>query len=106
MANGHAPPGLDKTLDSRLDVILDWIEFTVHNYTLSDTIIHLLELKEDSFTKIPDGKNSYTNQKIWNEGNIFIIYNNKTENDRMDIHIIINGKGCRLNNQKKNHHKM
>src|SRR5690625_64285 len=106
MANGHAPPGLDKTLDSRLDVILDWIEFTVHNYTLSDTIIHLLELKEDSFTKIPGGKNGYTNQKIWDEGNIFILYNDEPENDRMGIHIIMSGTGCRFYEQKKNLREM
>src|SRR5699024_12145126 len=91
LAKSLAPPGLAKQSGRNLDVIIDWLEFTVHNYNLSDTIIHLLELKEESFTKIPGGKNGYKNQKIWNEGNIYILYNDMPEYDRMGIHIIMSG---------------
>ncbi|HZW68992.1 MAG TPA: replication initiation factor domain-containing protein [Pseudogracilibacillus sp.] len=99
-------PGLKEQSEGKLDVIIDWIEFTVHNYNLSDTIVHLLELKEESFTKIPGGKNGYKNQKIWNEGNIFILYNDMPEYDRMGIHIIMSGTGCRFYEQKKNLREM
>lgn len=106
MAISHAPPGLDESSKGELDVIIDWIEFTVHNYTLSDTIIHLLELKEESFMKIPGGKNGYKHQKLWNEGNIFILYNDKSETDRMGIHVIMSGTGCRFYEQRKNLREM
>lgn len=93
MAKSLDPPGLHRPSDGGLEVILDWIEFTVHNYTLSDTIMHLLELKEESFMKIPGGKNGYKHQKIWNEGNIFILYNDEAYliiiDECMNLHIFL-----------------
>lgn len=106
MAKSLTPPDYNKQSERELDVIIDWLEFTVHNYTLEDTIIHLLELKDDSFTKIPGGKNGYKNQKLWNEGNIFILYNDDPERDRMGVHVIISGTGCRFYEQKKNLREM
>jgi phage replication initiation protein len=106
LAKSLAPPGVNKQPERNLDVIIDWLEFTVHNYSLSDTIIYLLNLKEESFTKIPGGKNGYRNQKLWNEGNIFILYNDEPEHDRMGIHIIMSGTGCRFYEQKKNLREM
>ena len=102
MSKDLIPPELNQTSKGNLYAIIDWIEFTVHNYTLSDTIIYLLELKGEDFTKIPGGKNGYKNQQIWKEGNVFILYNDEPEHDRMGIHVIISGTGCRYYEQKKN----
>lgn len=106
MLKDLSPPGLDTQSEGNLCAIIDWLEFTVHNYNLHDTIIYLLELEEDAFTKIPGGKNGYKNQKLWNEGNIFILYNDDPENDRMGIHVIMSGTGCRYYEQNKNLRKM
>ena len=99
-------PDTNLNPESNLYTIVDWLEFTVHNYTLSDTIIYLLNLEEQDFSEIPGGKNGYKNQQLWKEGNIFILYNDKPEHDRMGIHIIISGTGCRYYEQKKNLREM
>lgn len=106
MTGSLTSPGLGSPSERKLDVIIDWLEFTVHHYTISDVIKYLLELEEESFMKVPGGKNGYKNQKLWNEGNIFILYNDDPETDRMGIHIIMSGTGCRFYEQKKNLREM
>ena len=89
-------------IDEKLQAIFDWIEFTIHNNTVEKIITETLKLKKDDFVNLPKGKIGYTKQKIWNEGSLFILYNEDEEKSKMGVHIILSGSGCRQYEKNKN----
>ena len=82
-------------MNSGLQVIIDWFQFTIKELKVEDVIIDVLYMNLDDFVEVEKGNLGYKKQKIC--GNIRILYDG-TEN--MGIHVIITGKGCREYEEK------
>lgn len=77
-------------MNQGLEVILDWLEFTVWEINLEEVILDILRLKVEDFTRIEKGSLGYSNQI--KSGHITIL---SEGNEDMGIHIILSGQGCR-----------
>lgn len=77
-------------------IILDWLQFTVHNISYTDTIITLLHLEVNDFIEVEKGKMGYKSQVFCN--NISILYDGT---ESMGVHVVISGKGCRFYENSK-----
>lgn len=78
-------------MNTKLEVLFDWIEFTIHDKPLEFVILQVLNLELADFIELDHGRYGYSEQKIL--GNISALYNNMRKD--MGIHIILSGKGCR-----------
>lgn len=85
-----------------LEVIIDWLEFTVLNMSLTDAL-DIINLDWDQFSPLDKGRFGYNNQIKWSDGNIFIMFSSSDEkpnaetkiNMKSGIHVVISGQGCR-----------
>lgn len=84
-------------MNSGLEVLLDWVEFTIKNLSLEDVFLQVLKLNIADFTNLERGRYGYTECKQL--GNISVLHNGKKE---MGIHVILSGKGCREYESKEN----
>lgn len=86
--------------DNNLTAAIDWLEFTVKEFTLTSLINDILRLAEESFKELPSGRFGYNAQLKWVDGNLFVLYNVDKDkiplpDDKMGLHVIITGTGCR-----------
>lgn len=98
---------MSKPYHDSFSAIIDWLEFTVTGLQLESVILEILKLEKKTFTKMETGRFGYRSQLKWNEGSLYIMFNagtDKNENvienlpqnvDRMGIHVMITGSGCR-----------
>lgn len=94
-----------------LTASIDWLEFTVLDMALDETILNIMELTPEDFTPLNKGRFGYKSQIKWSEGNVFLMFNAKEQEaaeelqsvDRMGIHVMITGSGCR---QYEVHHQL
>jgi phage replication initiation protein len=77
--------------DEVLRVLVDWLQFTVKNMTLTQ-VFELIGIPESEFTDLPKGLYFYTKQKIC--GDIRVLYEGNNGAD-MGIHVQMSGQGCR-----------
>lgn len=84
-------------MNSRLQVIIDWLQFTIKSLEVEDVIIDVLYMNLDDFVEVERGNLGYKKQKI--SGNIRILYEGT---ESMGIHVIISGKGCREYEERNN----
>lgn len=85
-----------------LSVIFDWVEFTVLEVSLKETL-DILGLDFSDFTLLAKGRFGYRNQLKWNCGSIFIMFTAKTDeitemskiDKKSGVHVMITGQGCR-----------
>lgn len=92
-----------------LSVIIDWLEFTVLDAQLP-SVLDILELEWDNFSKLSTGRFGYQHQVKWRDGNIFMMFSSQKGNEDVDadtkvntkagVHIMISGQGCRQYSQK------
>lgn len=77
-------------MNEGLEILLDWIEFTIHDLSLEDVFLQVLKLNIADFTDLERGRYGYTGCKQL--GNISVLHNGKKE---MGIHVVLSGRGCR-----------
>ena len=85
---------------ANLTAAFDWLEFTVQDFLLHSLIVDVLRLSEEQFKPLTCGRFGYNAQWKWSEGNLFILFNTDKhdepiEDDKMGLHVIITGTGCR-----------
>lgn len=86
-----------------LTASLDWLEFTIVGIPVEKTLTEILQLPLAEFSPLNKGRFGYQKQLKWSDGNVFVLYNQQpetTENepettDRMGVHVMISGAGCR-----------
>ena len=86
-----------------LEVIIDWLEFTVMDTSLKDVIDRILNLPFTEFTPLEKGRFGYQNQLKWKGGHVFIMFTaigeDITEDVRIKestgVHVMITGQGCK-----------
>lgn len=81
-----------------LTATIDWLEFTILGIDPEKTLAEILQLSVGEFCALDKGRFGYQKQLKWIEGNVFVMYNEAPEDggqDRMGVHILISGKGCR-----------
>lgn len=88
---------------------IDWIEFTILGIRLEEALAEVLQLPLAEFSPLSKGRFGYQKQLKWSDGNVFIMYNEpeevppdndddeskKGDTDRMGVHVMISGAGCR-----------
>lgn len=84
-------------MNSKLQVIIDWLQFTIKSLEVEDVIIDVLYMNLDDFIPVEKGNLGYKKQQV--SGNIRILYDG---NEGMGIHVIISGEGCREYEEKNN----
>lgn len=89
-----------------LTTAFDWLEFTVHKVELKYLITSVLRLNEEEFKALTTGRFGYNSQWKWSEGNVFVLFNSgkserPIEDDKMGMHVIITGTGCRVYEQTR-----
>lgn len=72
-------------------IIVDWLQFTIHDRTFSEVIVSILKYEYSLFQQLPKGKLGYKKQVAYE--NISVLYEG---NKDMGVHVILSGKGCRL----------
>lgn len=92
--------------ETNLTTAFDWLEFTVKELTLQCLIDDILKLKTAEFKALDCGRFGYNSQWKWAEGNVFVLFNSGKNqepiaNDKMGIHTIITGTGCRVYEQSR-----
>lgn len=93
---------MQKSNDTNVSAVIDWLEFTVTTFSLEDVIVQILNLRLEEFSRTEKGRFGYTNQLKWSEGNLFVMFNDQEDSsDRMGVHVMISGQGCR---QYESHH--
>ncbi|UUF81113.1 replication initiation factor domain-containing protein (plasmid) [Xanthomonas oryzae pv. oryzae] len=101
---------------TNLQTSIDWLEFTVMEFSVDDVLNQILELPRPEFSMLDKGRFGYQHQLKWVGGNVFVMFNdteknpqannlnttgiengneNRTETDRMGIHVMISGTGVR-----------
>lgn len=84
-----------------LTATIDWLEFTILDIELEKALTEVLQLPAAEFSPLDKGRFGYQKQVKWSEGNVFVMYNepdevpNKPNSDRMGVHVMISGTGCR-----------
>lgn len=86
-----------------LTASLDWLEFTIIGIAVEKALTEILQLPVAEFSPLNKGRFGYQKQLKWADGNVFVLYNEQpetTENesettDRMGVHVMISGAGCR-----------
>lgn len=99
-----------------LQTSIDWLEFTVMEFSIDDVLTQILELPRTEFSLLDKGRFGYQRQLKWCGGNVFVMFNdtekiqrttdlnitgtensneNKVETDRMGIHVMLSGTGVR-----------
>lgn len=92
-----------------LEVIIDWLEFTVMDTTLKDVIDRILNLSFSEFSPLEKGRFGYQDQLKWKNGHVYVMFTaigNEIDEDirvkkEIGIHVMITGQGCKqysLNN--------
>ena len=90
-------------LHQHLQVIIDWLEFTVLDTSLKDVIDKFLNIPFAHFSPLAKGRFGYHNQLKWKGGHVYIMFTaigeEISENTRIKhetgIHVMITGQGCR-----------
>lgn len=96
-----------------LQTSIDWLEFTVMEFSIDDVLTQILELPRTEFSLLDKGRFGYQRQLKWCGGNVFVMFNDAekiqgttdlnitgndestAETDRMGIHIMLSGTGVR-----------
>lgn len=96
---------MNKSHHDGFSAVIDWLEFTVTGLQLESVIFEILKLEKKTFTKMETGRFGYRSQLKWDEGSLYIMFNAagneyEIENlpqtiDRMGVHVMITGSGCR-----------
>lgn len=77
-------------LNRDLQVLIDWLQFTLKTDDEEYAILQVLNLQVADFTQLEKGRFGYKQCKIC--GNISVLYDG---NKGMGVHIVMSGKGCR-----------
>lgn len=77
-------------MNQSLEVIFDWIEFTIKDIKHEDIILQVLEMEIANFTSLERGRYGYRQCLIY--GNILVLYDGRED---MGVHVILTGQGCR-----------
>ena len=86
-----------------LEVIIDWLEFTIMDYSLKDVVDRFLNLPFTEFSPLGKGRFGYSNQLKWKNGHIFIMFTAVGKDIDEDVrikedsgvHVMITGQGCK-----------
>ena len=86
-----------------LEVIIDWLEFTVMDTSLKDVIDRILNLPFSEFSPLEKGRFGYQNQLKWKTGHVYVMFTaigNEINEDvqvrkETGIHVMITGQGCK-----------
>lgn len=85
-----------------LEVIIDWLEFTVLDTSLKDVIDRIIDLPFEEFTPLEKGRFGYQNQLKWKAGHVYVMFTaigDITEDVRIKketgVHVMITGQGCK-----------
>lgn len=102
--------------ETNLQTSIDWLEFTVMGLSIDEVLSQILELPRTEFSLLDKGRFGYHRQLKWVGGNVFVLFNdaekirelpnldttgiengneNKSETDRMGIHVMLSGTGVR-----------
>ena len=90
-------------LYQRLEVIIDWLEFTVMDTSLKDVIDRILNLPFSDFSPLEKGRFGYQNQLKWKTGHVYVMFTavgNEINEDiqvrkETGVHVMITGQGCK-----------
>lgn len=81
-----------------LTATIDWFEFTIIGICPEKALKEILQLPGTEFSPLDKGRFGYHKQLKWSAGNVFVMYNETSEEDdedRMGVHVMITGQGCR-----------
>lgn len=86
-----------------LEVIIDWLEFTVMDTSLKDVIDRILNLPFSEFSPLEKGRFGYQNQLKWKTGHVYVMFTaigNEINEDvqvrkETGVHVMITGQGCK-----------
>lgn len=90
-------------LHQHLQVIIDWLEFTVLDTSLKDVIDKFLNIPFAHFSPLAKGRFGYHNQLKWKGGHVYVMFTALGEEISEDtrikretgVHVMITGQGCR-----------
>lgn len=94
-----------------LTASFDWMEFTILDTELEVITNQILGINLNDFTALNRGKFGYSQQLKWDAGNLYILYNtnddgNPIANDRMGVHVLLSGTGCRAYEARHSLHRL
>ncbi|MHA8109961.1 replication initiation factor domain-containing protein [Lactobacillaceae bacterium Melli_B4] len=84
--------------EKRLVAKMDWLEFTIKDSEPYEVIENLLLLEHGEFTKLNRGRFGYNSQVKWENGHVYVLYNEDEDGEYMDddmgVHVLMTGQGC------------
>jgi len=77
-------------MNTGLECIFDWLQFTIHKLSYKDVILQVLDIDPSDFIELPKGRYGYRAQLCY--GHIHVLYDGTVD---MGVHVVITGQGCR-----------